>query len=390
MGAFVPLKHVSEYEKEVVGQKAILLGQKSVSIPFSLVITSDVFIEFIRHNNLMEDINVLFSNQELSSINLLRGFNQITPKILAGKFPPQIAQSLRECYELACLDTQSLDVLQGKKKQPILMAIRRSTTYNDQDIMSKGVVYSKDDYDAFLHALKVVYLSAFTPTSVVLRQKNHVDEFSIAIVVTRLPQISTCFESSYLVDQKKLFVSSYVGFIDKSRMVQRDTFDVAVDFLKINKQHIQRQKNVSMFDLHTNAPVIKDFEFGSAQSATEQQVLEIARLTKKITNEFAASNLITDIVMDNEKKLYCLDIWTSQDIDDIPKEGEERKERAPIDASSQPTNNLHQAVITFLKQHKDSKYSVAIGIILQSLQTDSSSQTIVQGLQMCQQILEQR
>ncbi len=385
MGMFIPLKNVAEYDTTLVGQKAMLLGQKSVSVPFSLVITSDVFIEFIKYNNLMEEINVLFSNQELSSENLIKGFNDITPKILEGKFPPQVAQSLRECFELACLDTKSLDVLQGKAKQPTLLALHRSTTYNDQDIVSKGTVYTKDDHGEFLHELKSIYLSAFTPTSVVLRQQNEITDFSIAVIVSRLPQITTCFESSHLLEQKKLFVSSYVGFIDKSKEVHRDTFDVAVDFLKVNNQNIRRQQKVCVFDLHTNKPIIKGFESGPAQSATEQQILEIARLTKKISAELDVKSIIADIVMDKDEKLYCLDLWTSQDVNSLP-----TQEAENIDLSSNSTNNLHQAIITFLKEHKESSYGDAINIIVRSLETDSSSQTIVQGLLLCREILEHK
>ncbi|MCA9477578.1 MAG: hypothetical protein KC535_00340 [Nanoarchaeota archaeon] len=383
MGAFVPLKNVGEHDANLVGQKAILLGQKSVSVPFSLVITSNVFVEFIKHNNLMEEINALFSNEEGSTENLVRGFNELAPKILESKFPSSISQGLRECFELACLDTKSLDVLQGKKTQHSLLSLRRSVTYNDQDIVSKGVTYTKDTFDGFLHALKTVYLSAFAPSSVVLRQQMEVTDFSIAVVVSRLPNIKTCFESSYLVDQKKLFVSSYIGFIDKSKTVQRDTFEVAVDFLKVTNQKINRQTAVSLFDLQLNKPAIKTFDAGTSQSATEQNILEIARLTKKIAGEFHVKSLLGDFVMDSDKKMYCLDVWTSQIVEARPHEQEE-----PLELSQEPTNNLHKAIISFLKEHRDSSYGDAINIILRSLETDSSSQTIVQGILMCKEILE--
>ena len=383
MGAFVPLKNVGEHDIKFVGQKAILLAQKSVSVPFSLVITSNVFEEFIKHNELTEEVNILFSNEESSTENLIKGFHTIAPKIMNGKFPLSISQNLRECFELACLDTKSLDILQGKKRQPSILSVRRSTSYNDQDIISKGVSYTKDTYDGFLDAIKRVYLSVFTPSSVVLRQKTGVEEFSIAIIVSRLPNIKTCFESSYLVEQKKLFISSYIGFLDKGKAVQRDTFDVAVDFLQINNQKITKQNTVSVFDLQENKPAINNFDAGISQSATEQNILEIARLTKKISGEFDVSSLLAEFVMDADKKMYCLDLWTSQNVDSIPHEQEESLELA-----QDATNNLHKSIINFLKEYRDSSYGDAINIILRSLETDSSSQTIVQGILMCKEIIE--
>lgn len=384
MGAFVPLKNVQDYEVTEVGQKAMLLGTRSMTVPFSLVITTDAFNEFINYNNLMEEVNILFSNQESSTDNLVHGFNDFSKKILAGKFPPQLSQSLRECFELACLDTQSLDVLQGKKKQHTILSLRRSTTYNDQDIISKGSTFTKDtSYDAFLHALKTVYLSAFTPSSVVMRQQQGVSDFGIAVVVSRLPNFHVCFESSYVSEQKKLFVSSYVGFLDKSKEVQRDTFDIAVDFLQINNQHITKQNKVSVFDITENKLAIRSFSESTSQSATQQQVLEVARLTKKIASEFTVPTIMCDMVMDKDNKVYCLDIWTSQNVESLPE-----KEKEEFHFDTQPTNNLHKAIITFLKDHKNSSYGDAINIILRSLETDSSNQTIVQGLLLCKEILE--
>lgn len=384
MGAFVPLKRINEFEAKDVGQKALLLGQKSVNNPFSLVITTNVFIEFIHYNKLLEEANILFSNQESSTENLLRGFNQFTHKVLKGRFPPEISQSLRECFELACLDTQSLDVLQGKKTQPTILSLRRSTTYNDQDIISKGVIYTKEgSYDEFLHALKTIYLSAFTPSSVVSRQKQGVSDFSIAVIVSRLPSYHLCFETAYASEQKKLFVSSFVGFFDKAREIQRDTFDIGVDFLQINNQNIVKQTRVGVFDLQENKPAIKPFDTGVSQSATQQQVLEIARLTKKIATEFKVPSLMTDMVMDKENKIFLLDIWTSQEVNTVP-----QVQKEIIDVSGQPTSTLQQAIIDFLKEHKNTSYADTINIILRSLETDSSNQTIVQGLLLCKEILE--
>jgi hypothetical protein len=308
MRTYIPLKIAISEDDFVVGHKATMLShlEKELNIPFSLVITSDVFFEFISFNALGEKIRP-FIEGELSAIESVVAFSELSKSFETAQFPQSILNQLRECYELICLDTNNLNDL--TRNDHHLLVLKRSTNYEDGDGICRGRLFTRNNFEEFIKRVKSIYLSTFTPSSILFRKHKQIKEFSVAIIVSRLPLITTCFEAKYEEDNDKISINSYTGFIDYNLEISRDEFISTIDFLKITNRTIIKQQKVKVYDLEHNMPIVKHYmTMGSAQSASDPVILEIARLAKKTANYTGKEEFELEFVADKHNNLYCLDI----------------------------------------------------------------------------------
>lgn len=401
MRTYLPLKSALQEDDFVVGVKATILShlEKELNVPFSLVITSDVFFEFISYNALGERIRP-FLEGTLRKEEQVGAFAELAEVFEHADFPQQVTHQLRECYELVCLDTNNLNDL--TKSEHHVLSLRRSTSYEDADGVCRGRIVTKNNFESFLKRLKSVYLSAFCPSSIDYRQKKEIKEFSMAVVLTRLPLITTCLESEFDEEANNITVKTYTGFLDYTNTVERDVFTSSIDFLKINSRSVVKQKKVFVFDMDANMPTTKHYmTMSSAQSASDPLILEVARLTKKVSHFLDKESFHMDFVADKHNNLYCLDVLESPfvqeqqtTLDDMPltqktpqedvgdvKDGFEDVELTHLEKQQPSTNHMPQEAFSEndFDEFMNSSTQQTVGVQEDSLAYDELGQSLQTG-----------
>lgn len=391
MKTYLPLKTANQEDDFTVGVKASILSHlgKEFTIPFSLVITSDAFFEFISYNTLGEQTRNLIETP-LPKLEQVRAFNKLSSDFEKASFPSSVLNSLRECYELLCLDANNLEDL--SRNSPVnkkILSFRRSTNYDDGDNICSGTIISKDNFELFLKSIKSVYLSAFAPSSIEFREKNNIKEFSLAIIVTRLPEISTCLEVNLDEDKNSIIVNSYIGFIDMTGVIPKDEFKLEMDFLKITERNMKKQRIAVVFDMEANRPSTKQYmTMNSSNSIEEPNVMEISRLSKKIQQALQHEKVEISFVMDKHKNIFLLDSKTIAPPDEEQKTlVNETSTETKKEENKEDIMNLTHSLRTIFKSHEYGEFSAEIEAALLELR-DPKKESILKALKLCIQILQ--
>jgi phosphoenolpyruvate synthase/pyruvate phosphate dikinase len=437
MKTYLPLKSAIQEDDFTVGFKAAIIShlEKEFNIPFSIILTSDVFFEFISYNTLGESIRNLIETP-LDPQEQSRAFVKLSKDFESASFPSNILSSLREAFELLTLDANNIQQISSGQKEDGILSLRRSLNYEDQDEVFSGTLLTRTNFESFLKTIKSLYLSAFLPSSISHRNKKNIKDFSIAILVSNLPDIRTCIEVSFEEDENKMLVESYTGFLDFSNKIPRDKFEVAIDFLKITNRHIERQRQVSVFDMESNRTITKQYVNlnPSSQSIEEPKVIEIARLTKKIQHALQYERLKIYFVNDKHGNLYLLDVHimprkveTQQTLDDSSKKSEdssggtdliennqrvEKSQSSEIndvidpdleeefirerdlfekeyysEGSKEQREKLSKMIVEFLSHYQNSPFKTEVHILMNALVHNSSQGMILHGLSLCRDIV---
>ncbi len=195
-----------------------------------------------------------------------------------------------------------------------------------------------------------------------------------------MPNIHTCFEAEFVSHKDTLKVSSYVGFPDSSKTIPRDKFILAIEFLKIIDSNISTQETVSIFNLDTNKVQIKHYaNQGSSQSATDQKILEIGRLAKKVRSEVNSDEIYMNFSTEKDGKVFLLEVSIPVE---VPEKDENEQEKLNLEVKnefqSEDTKELVSKLIILLKKH--STKTNALDIVIRSLENEVTIQSLSQAL----------
>lgn len=410
MSILIPVKKSLDNPPSLVGHKGLLFShlEESVNIPFSIIISSEVFDSFIRENDLERLIKRekdLQLDEEISAL-----FQEASYCIMNGSFPPNMVEDLRECFELVSLDPSNPDT-----KDVSILALRRSTNYIDEDDIIPAAKFTKNNFNYFLKSLKTCFASLFTPSSIALRKNKNISSLKCAIIVSRLPNVQNCFESEFLYHTNTIKINSYVGFIDPANLVPRDSFVLSSDFLKIVDSNIVRQDVVSIFDIATNSVSQQKFSSqGSSQSVTDQVILEVGRLTKKIASQSSVgANVKAEFLIDKNSSISCINVMFKQNSKnksrfDISKSPEESADKLDLNNENQNEEKSANLGISigdltkedsttifvndlkkFLKANKHkSKFGPSIDIVIRALNNEINKDTILQAIVVVREIID--
>lgn len=393
MGVFFPLKKVVEQDTSLVGEYAKRFAKLDgvLSVPFTLVISSKVFEQFIVYNNLQN----LISEKPISNSDRVSFFTRVSVAFSNARFPQSIVSELKECFELVTLDTTDLTSLTDLAKKTSILSLRRSTDYVDGDTICSGLIHTKDDFIIFLELLKSSYVSLFSPSSVKFRQERGISSFTSAVLLSRLPPIQNCFHAKY--SPKKIQVESYVGFLDYSNSVSKDVFDVSVDFLKIEASDIKRQEMVSVFNVETNTPQIKTYVSGSSasQSAPDTTILEIGRLAKRVASVIESDSFSLKATANKSSQPIVVEVNLSSSSFEVvtPEQSSNSLDGFDFEVKdtleSESTKVFIEHIKNFLRTHQQGKCSSSVEMSLRSLDNEVTKESILAALQTCEEIVKE-
>jgi len=417
MSFFIPLKNALEVEKSTIGQKALAFAtvEQNINIPFSMVITTNVFDEFVHYNQLELEIDWYCKAPTVKE--KLNSFERLTTAIKNAQFPYHVVDSLQECYELVSLDTNNLHKLSAHSDSKGLMMLSRSVNYDDSTNMTPSTMFTRETFKQFLETVKKIYIGSFVPSA------NLGSNPKIAVIITRVPDLQATVETECVFSENSLYVKSYNGFPDFFNVVEKDQFLLAIDFLKIKKSSIETQKRVIVFDSKENTNTIKEFSQGNtSQCVSDNIVLETGRLTKKIGNETKASIVKAKFFI-NKDQITCIDVDLKYDLTkptqvtkiveepvyvEEPKENldftapivEEEKISLTDDHVFNPekikhfmevvdeteVQNLIKSLISFMEKYKTREFAQIVPILTRSLE-DPEKNSLIQTLELCKEII---
>jgi len=382
MTFFFPLKKLAELENKDVGVYAKEFSKLEgiIKTPFSLVLNYRVFNDFIVFNDLQD----LVSESPKTDSERVDLFSRVVDAFKDAKFPQNILIDLKECFELVSLDTSNLSSLTDLAKEQSIISITRSVSYEDYDLVCPKTLFTKNNFFSFLDFIKSSFASLFCPSSIKFRQEQSIDSFTVGLVISRLPPFRFSFNSIF--DKDKILIESYVGFIDLYDKVVKNKFVVNEDFLKIEEREIRRQETVSVFNLEDNKSFIKTYipSGNTSQSVPDNTILEIARLTKRISSLIGKDSFKVLAVSDKNAQPNILSFdFTSDKKPEIKSKKivEDQEETVlPINLKDPfESENFKQLIVylkEFLRDHNNGSLRSKVELVLRSLENEVSKDSL--------------
>jgi pyruvate, water dikinase len=170
----------------LVGGKNASLGEMikhltplGIYIPGGFAITVNGYHEFMRYNNLDDQVHEMIDGIDMKNlISLRKGGTQVRQLIRNGKFPPLLEDEIRSCYT---------SLSQRYNQEATDVAIRSSATA--EDLPDKSFAGQQETYlnvrgqEGVLDAVRNCFASLFTDRAISYRVDFNVDHFAVGISV---------------------------------------------------------------------------------------------------------------------------------------------------------------------------------------------------------------
>lgn len=396
MSFSIPLKNCLQYEEDEVGKRAkwFSITEEDVNIPFSMVITFEAFDEFVKYNQLGPELEWFRNAQKIE--DKIKSFERLSVAIRNAQFPEYVVESLSEVFELVSLDTEKLSNLSAKDGVKGLMNLTRSVNFDESSNSTPETYTTKETFKQFIETIKKVYLSTFTPGTLMGEDPK------VAVIVSRVPTTKTIVDVSCSVSDNFLYVKTYHGFPDDNNKVQKDEFKVALEFLKIESQKIVTQKNVVVFDFKENKYELTELtKESSSQNLPDQTILEVCRLTKTILRKTKKNEVVARFSV-NDNKINCISFKMGEEIaqkevdfedgiiesqkDPLLNPVEEKIYKFDVVSNDEEFLNLVLALKEFLNKYENRNLKSAIEILNRALE-DPDKDSIKQAMEICKTLI---
>ncbi|MFA6328666.1 MAG: phosphoenolpyruvate synthase [Candidatus Micrarchaeia archaeon] len=317
-----------------VGGKGANLGEMysiSLPVPGGFVVTSGAYFLFIRHNGIEKVIAEMTSDLNTEDNDKLNVASEmIKNRILSGEIPPQLRNDIINAYKSM--------VKNGREPY---VAVRSSATAEDLPEASfagqQSTFLNVKGAEDCVQMVKECWASLFEPRSIYYRTENKFDHLKVglAAVVQEMVQsekAGVMFTVDPMTqDREKISIEGAYGLgeVVVSGSVTPDRYVVDKNTFKMDVKDVATQTwmLVKMDDKNTRMDVREDMQ--SRQKITDVQIVELARLGKKIEQHYGKPQDIEWAVADN--KLF---IVQSRPITTLRKEVQAGAEKALADLKS--------------------------------------------------------
>lgn len=286
MRYILTLNNVKRSDLDNVGFRAIdlaLLREKRLNIPLTFVINNDAFEDFLNENGFKAKIEKVFQNK-----NPVDAYKEILELFSKAVMPPELEAELFEAYESLAIDPGATASTIVSEWDSPFVCIARSPSYLLSTENREGIIQNIRGKNNLLDALKLVWVSVYSPESVAYRKKTGItDSFGIGVLVQKMKKIeqSAVSYSFSDLDEKTILVKSFTGLQDytsETEILGKDCHEVDADSLMITKADVNVQeysivRDPESFELKKHALG----EPGSKQKLNDRQIYEAARITKR-------------------------------------------------------------------------------------------------------------
>ncbi|QWK19144.1 MAG: pyruvate, water dikinase [Hydrogenobacter thermophilus] len=180
------LDEVSIEDIPLVGGKNASLGemiknlsQLGINIPYGFVVTSEAYYEFVRYNQLEEEIKSILKGLNTSNVeDLARRGHQIRELIRGGEFPKEVEDLIKEYYS---------KLSERYRSFAVDVAVRSSATA--EDLPHASFAGQQETYlnvvgaENVLTAIKNGFASLFTDRAISYRESFGFDHFKVGIAM---------------------------------------------------------------------------------------------------------------------------------------------------------------------------------------------------------------
>lgn len=180
------LDEVSIEDIPLVGGKNASLGemiknlsQLGINIPYGFVVTSEAYYEFVRYNQLEEEIKSILKGLDTSNVeDLARRGHQIRELIRGGEFPKEVEDLIKEYYS---------KLSERYRSFAVDVAVRSSATA--EDLPHASFAGQQETYlnvvgaENVLTAIKNGFASLFTDRAISYRESFGFDHFKVGIAM---------------------------------------------------------------------------------------------------------------------------------------------------------------------------------------------------------------
>ena len=273
-----------------VGGKGANLGEMAsvqFPIPGGFVVTSGAYFLFIRSNGIEKVIKEMTDGLDVeNSDELAKASDMIKSRILGGEIPPQLRQDILDSY----------NKLQPGKEP--FVAVRSSATAEDLPEASfagqQSTFLNVKGASDCVQMTKECWASLFEPRSIYYRTTNKFDHLKVGLAA--VVQIMVQSEKAGVMftidpmsqDRDKLVIDAAYGLgeVVVSGSVTPDHYVVNKNTLQIESKFIAKQTWMITKMEETNANVNIREEMQERQKLTDQQIIDLAKIGRRIEQHY--------------------------------------------------------------------------------------------------------
>ncbi|MHA1238655.1 MAG: phosphoenolpyruvate synthase [Candidatus Odinarchaeia archaeon] len=310
----------------LVGGKCANLGELTAAgapTPKGFAVTAYAYKKFIEETNIKDKILKLLSDVDTSDLDkLTETSRKIRRLIESTEIPEEIQKAILHAYS----------ELEKRTRKNVLTSVRSSATA--EDLPGASFAGQQDTYlyvkkENLLDTLRKCWSSLFTPRAISYREEKGFphDKVLISVGVQEMvapnPQAQGVMFTIHPVtgDPSKILIDANYGLGEAvvSGTVTPDTFVVDKNTLKIVEKHIGRKSTKEIVDKKTGKIITVKIpeEAQKKQCITDEQVIELAKIAKKIEAHYGIPMDI-EWAIDNETgKIYILQarpetVWSNK------------------------------------------------------------------------------
>ncbi|MBN2422639.1 hypothetical protein JXB41_05400 [Candidatus Woesearchaeota archaeon] len=291
-------REVTENDQDIVGIKGLSLAklsQNRFGTSPGFIVTSNAYLDFIEKDSLKNHVRELLSKIEKDYSNIEEISSQIKKLIMNASFPENIEEDIIDSYHSLGFDISKSDASSLLETNEVFVAVRSSYLHAlkpGADIGYPTMLNIKGTA-RLLNSIKKCYCSFFDPKSIKYRIENNLaSEHGLAVIIQKMVNadkagvsysiniesqnnneilIKACFGLGEAIVTSSIYPDSYI--VNK--------IDLSIKDIKISEKEFE-----FILDRDTEKTA-KHFlkDKGKGQVLTYNEILEIARLTKRISSQ---------------------------------------------------------------------------------------------------------
>ena len=288
-----------------VGGKGANLGEMSsinLPVPGGFVVTAGAYYSFIAHNNIGKTIKEMTSDLNTEDNDKLnQASDVIKTKILSGEIPAQLRTDILNAYKGMI-----------KNGREPYVAVRSSATAEDLPEASfagqQSTFLNVKGAEDCVQMVKECWASLFEPRSIYYRTENKFDHLKVglAAVVQEMVQsekAGVMFTVDPMTqDRNKISIEGAYGLgeVVVSGSVTPDRYVVDKNTFKMDVKEVATQTWMLVKVNEKNAHMNVREDMQARQKITDQQIIGLAQLGKKIEQHYGKPQDIEWAVADNK------------------------------------------------------------------------------------------
>lgn len=285
-------KDVDKDDVGIVGGKGANLGEMTRSgfpVPPGFIVTVHAYEEFLDRSNIRTKISQLTESLDVSDSKALENAaRKIQTIITRSPFPRDIALEIIRAY---------FRLGKGALKHPVV-AVRSSATAEDlpgASFAGQQATFLNVQGEAnLIERVKEAWASLFTARALFYRATNHFDHFKVGIAVPVQKMIES-EESGILFtidpvtnDKGKVIIEAIYGLgeLIVQGAVTPDHYEVDKKTDRIIKKEVDIQEKLMRRKGLSNETVTLDKKEGGKQKLTDEQIIKLSLIGKKLERHY--------------------------------------------------------------------------------------------------------